>query len=54
MPQQQTVLRVKTNIPGEISGSTRFEVLDLYSDVPIKINRSYAELQDIAKKNSDY
>lgn len=54
MPQQQTVLRVKTNIPGEISGTTKFEVLDLYSDVPIKINRSYAELQDIGKKNSDY
>ena len=54
MPQQQTVLRVKTNIPGTISGTTKFEVLDLYNDVPIKINRSYAELQDISKKNSDY
>jgi hypothetical protein len=30
------------------------EVLDLYGDIPIKINRSFAELQDIAKKNSDY
>lgn len=29
-------------------------VLDLYGDIPIKINRSFAELQDIAKKNSDY
>ena len=28
--------------------------LDLYSSVPIVINRSYAELQDISKKNSDY
>ena len=54
MPQQQSVLRVKTNIPGQISGTTKFEVLDLYGDVPIKINRSYAELQDIGKKNSDY
>ena len=29
-------------------------VLDLYGDIPIKINKSFAELQDIAKKNSDY
>ena len=32
----------------------KFENLDLYGDVPIKVNRSFAELQDIAKKNSDY
>ena len=30
------------------------EVLDLYGDVPIKINKSFAELQDIGKRNSDY
>jgi hypothetical protein len=32
----------------------KYEFLDLYSSVPIKINRSFAELQDIAKRNSDY
>ena len=52
--QQQTVLRVQTNIPGAISGSTTYEFLDLYSDIPIKINKSFAELQDISKRNSDY
>ena len=31
-----------------------YEVLDSYSDIPIKINRSFAELQDISKRNSDY
>jgi uncharacterized delta-60 repeat protein len=54
MSQQQTVLRVQTNIPGQISGTTKYEFLDLYSDIPIKINKSFAELQDIAKRNSDY
>jgi hypothetical protein len=54
MSQQQTVLRVATNIPGSISGSTTFEFLDLYGDIPIKINKSFAELQDISKRNSDY
>jgi hypothetical protein len=52
--QQQTVLRVQTNIPGTISGTTKFENLDLYGDIPIKINKSFAELQDISKRNSDY
>lgn len=28
--------------------------LDLYTDIPIKINKSFSELQDISKKNSDY
>lgn len=28
--------------------------LDLYTDIPIKINKSFAELQDISKRNSDY
>ena len=45
--QQQTVLRV------QISGSTVFQTLDLYSSIPIKVNRSYADLQDISSKNSD-
>jgi|688.fasta_scaffold90916_2 hypothetical protein len=55
MSQQQTVLRVKTNIPSAtISGATEFQYLDLYDDIPIKINKSFAELQDISKKNSDF
>ena len=54
MSQQQTVLRVQTNLPhATISGATQFTTLDLYSDIPIKINKSIAELEDIAKKNSD-
>jgi hypothetical protein len=62
---QQTILRVETGKDNEviiidpISGDRTVEVpvydtLDLYSSVPIKINKSYAEVQDIAKKNSDY
>ena len=31
-----------------------YEVLDLYSTIPIQINKSFAELQDIGKRNSDY
>lgn len=54
MSQQQTVLRVLTNIPGTISGTTQYQNLDLYSDIPIKISKSFAELQDVAKKNSDF
>ena len=54
MSQQQTVLRVQTSIPHlTISGATQYTTLDLYSDIPIKINKSFAELQDIAKRNSD-
>ena len=54
MSQQQTVLRVDTNIPHEtISGTTQFTTLDLYGDIPIKINKSIAEIQDISKRNSD-
>jgi hypothetical protein len=30
------------------------ENLDLYTDIPIKINKSFAELQDISKRNSDF
>lgn len=55
MSQQQTVLRVETNIPDQnISGRYEYTILDTYSDIPIKINKSFAELQDISKKNSDY
>jgi uncharacterized delta-60 repeat protein len=32
----------------------QYDFLDLYGDIPIKINKSFAELQDIGKKNSDY
>ena len=52
--QQQTVLRVVTNNTSSLSGMTTYTFLDLYSSVPILINRSYAELQDISSKNSDY
>jgi hypothetical protein len=52
--QQQTVLRVQTNNAYSTTGITQYEFLDLYGDVPIKINKSYAELQDIGKRNSDY
>ena len=37
-----------------VSPTFKWEYLDLYSSVPIKINRSYAELQDISSKNSDF
>jgi hypothetical protein len=54
MSQQQTVLRVQTTIPNvTITGATQFTTLDLYSDIPIKINKSIAEIEDIGKKNSD-
>lgn len=35
-------------------GVDEYDNLDLYDDIPIKINKSFAELQDVAKKNSDY
>ena len=56
MSQQQTLLRVETNIAAttNFTGTTQFEYLDLYSEVPIKINKSFAELQDISSRNSDY
>jgi hypothetical protein len=57
MSQQQTVLRVETNILNTTLNEPNvyeFTFLDLYGDIPIKINKSFAELQDIAKKNSDY
>ena len=52
MSYQQTVLRVQeNNINSDIANYT---FLDLYSDIPIKITKSFAELQDISKRNSDY
>lgn len=33
---------------------TTYENLDLYNDIPIKINKSFAEIEDISKRNSDY
>ena len=54
MSQQQTVLRVQFDNVNSIDGILEYEFLDLYGDVPIKINKSFAELQDISKRNSDY
>jgi hypothetical protein len=52
--QKQTVLRVKTNLPDpNITGRTQYSFLDLYTDIPIKLNKSIAEIQDIGKRNSD-
>jgi len=31
-----------------------YDNLDLYTDIPLKLNKSFAELQDIGKRNSDY
>jgi uncharacterized delta-60 repeat protein len=66
MSQQQTVLRVETNIVDftyqaaipvapffEDRNQNKFTTLDLYGDIPIKINKSIAEIQDISKRNSD-
>jgi len=66
MSQQQTVLRVETNIVdfiyqvpipappfSEDRNQYQYTTLDLYGDIPIKINKSIAEIQDISKRNSD-
>lgn len=45
-------LYIETNTG--VTTSYQEEVLDLYTDIPIKINKSFAELQDIARRNSDY
>jgi hypothetical protein len=37
-----------------ISEVLTYDTLDLYNDIPIKLNKSFAELQDIGKRNSDY
>lgn len=31
-----------------------YDTLDLYGDIPLKLNKSFAEIQDIGKRNSDY
>lgn len=31
-----------------------YDFLDLYDDIPITINKSFAEIEDISKRNSDY
>jgi hypothetical protein len=58
MSQQQTVLRVaryQNVFPDlDVFRSADYEFLDLYSDIPIKINKSIAEIEDISKRNSDY
>lgn len=53
MSQQQTVLRVQTNNT-KTGGIPIYEFLDTYSSIPITINKSFAELGDIGKRNSDY
>jgi hypothetical protein len=54
MSQQQTILRVQIDNVNILTGITEYETLDLYSDIPIKINKSIAEIEDISKRNSDY
>jgi len=54
MSQQQTVLRVQKINAFATTGITQYEFLDLYSSIPITINKSFAELGDIGKRNSDY
>ena len=57
---QQTILRVETGRTKSLTQASEtiqvpiYETLDLYKDAPIKINKSFAEIQDIGKKNSDY
>jgi hypothetical protein len=31
-----------------------YDYLDLYGDIPLTINKSFAEIEDISKRNSDY
>lgn len=52
--QQQTTLRVKVNNASSTTGITQYEILDLYTSIPILVSRSYAELQNISQRNSDY
>ena len=37
-----------------LSETLNYDTLDLYTDIPLKLNKSFAELQDIGKRNSDY
>jgi hypothetical protein len=42
-------------VPDDNTGVVyEYDNLDLYTDIPIKINKSFAELQDISKRNSDF
>jgi hypothetical protein len=44
-------------VPDDITGVSEiltYDTLDLYNDIPLKLNKSFAELQDISKRNSDY
>jgi hypothetical protein len=38
----------------EQTGIETYDYLDLYDDIPIKLNKSFSEIQDISKRNSDY
>ena len=54
---QQTILRVETGRSETLTGDVKvpiYSTLDLYTSAPIKINKSFAEIQNIGKKNSDY
>jgi len=54
MSQQQTVLRVQLDNVNTNSGITQYDFLDIYSSIPIAVTKSFAELGDIGKRNSDY
>ena len=54
MSQQQTVLRVQLDNVNTSTGITQYDFLDLYSSIPIAVTKSFAELGDIGKRNSDY
>jgi hypothetical protein len=54
MSQQQTVLKVFSNSLQNFGSLYPYEYLDTYSSIPIKINKSIAEIEDIATKNSSY
>jgi uncharacterized delta-60 repeat protein len=54
MSQQQTVLRVQLDNVNTNTGITQYDFLDLYSSIPIAVTKSFAELGDIGKRNSDY
>ena len=54
MSQQQTVLRVQFDNVNSTTGITQYDFLDIYSSIPLLINKSFAELGDIGKRNSDY
>ena len=44
-------------VPNEVNEPQTIETydyLDLYDDIPIKLSKSFSEIQDISKRNSDY